>query len=284
MAFASCISLALAACSSDGPDFDDENLWEGEAETPKYVEDAAIYKVNSNAQCPFQSIELTESGDYIVTPSYGYSVTASHSEATMNRGMFRKHAASKSRADLSSYDYTYGTFTKNTDGSYNLDGLGTMTYSNGTLTLSLTDGTRYNVKATETRPTLASNDLNLRFCRTWYVKSASIEVYNKSGKKLDSYTYSGAELQEEFVQYVIFSRCGSYISVDFDGTVAERAYWSWTDTSKQIFGYSNEDASGGTMQVAFNGDKAKFKGSYTEYDDDYEQEVTIVEIVSCTSK
>ncbi len=116
------------------------------------------------------------------------------------------------------------------------------------------------------------------------MKSASIEVYNKSGKKLDSYTYSGAELQEEFVQYVIFSRCGSYISVDFDGTVAERAYWSWTDTSKQIFGYSNEDTSGGTMQVAFNGDKAKFKGSYTEYDDDYEQEVTIVEIVSCTSK
>jgi len=285
MAFAGCISLCLASCSNDDePDSDDDELWKGEATTPKYASDAAIYTVNPGVQCPFESIELTESGDYIVTPSVAdYNSPAQRSESSTNRGMFKRSKTSNTRAGLSTYDYTYGTFTKNSDGSYNLEGLGTMSYSDGTLNLKLTDGTDYNVAATEKKPDLDANKLNMRLCRTWKVTGAVEEVYNKSGKKLDSYTYSGTELQDEFVEYVLISRNGSYVSIDWDNTIEEKGTWMWADTSKQIFSYSEPDDRG-TMQVFFNGDKAKFKQSWTGYDEDYEQEITYNIIISCTSK
>lgn len=286
MAFAGCISLCMAACGSDDePDSGDDELWKGEATTPKYVSDAAIYTVNPGVQCPFQSIELTESGDYIVTPSgSGYNTPARRSKSSTNLGMFRRSETSKTRVGLSTYDYTYGTYTKNSDGSYNLEGLGTMSYSNGTLNLSLTDGTGYNVGATEKKPDLAANELNMRLCRTWKVTSVVAEIYNREGKKLDSYTYSGTELQDEFVEYVLISRSGSYVGIDWDASIDNKGSWMWSDTSKQVFSYIDEDDERGTIQVSFNGDNAKFKESWTGYDDDYEQEITVTTIISCKSK
>lgn len=284
---AGCMSAGLTACSSDDePEFGEGELWVGDATTPAYVSDAAVYSVNSGVQCPFKSIELTESGDYIVTPSAAsYSMADSRSESAAKHGIFRKHKAPKSRTDLSTSGYTYGTYTKNTDGSYNLKGLGTMTYSNGTIELSLTDGTNYIAGATKDMPSLAANDLNLRFCRTWKVTGAVVDIYDKNGRKLDSWIFSEAEIQEEYVKYILVSRCGSYVSIDWDETIDDNGSWSWINTSEQRFEWVDEFGDTGTNQVLFNGNKAMFRDSWTDYDEDYfKQEIVVVENVICTSK
>lgn len=278
-------TLGLTACGDDEPgggggSYGTDDLWVGTASTPKYAADAAIYNVSSSASCPFSSIELTESGDYIVTPVN--APRYAKGKATGKKSIFRK-AAKDTRA-LSSGQYYTGTYTKNGDGSFTLKNLGKLSFKNNMLSLELNDGTDYEVPATKETPTLDANELNLRFCRTWVVTGAKEFVYDSNGKQIDSYTYSTADLQEEFVKSVIVTRVGSYIQWDWDDELEDKGTWSWVDKSIQQFRWSDNEGDYGIEQVAFDGNNAKFFETETGYDEDYGGTITYKLVVFTKSK
>ena len=284
------MGIGLTSCGGDdGPGTDDPgSLWSGEASTPKYIADAAVYDVTSTSR--ISSVELTESGDYLIIPANytGYAPARAGKEKSA-RSLFRTGKKNRdTRSGISTSGITYGTFTKNSDGSFNLKGIGKMTYSNGNLTITSDSGSELvNASARKVAPKYDSNELNIRLCRSWYVKNAYTKVYDSNDRLIATVKYSSSDLKDEFVKYVIVTRAGSFVQVDWDEEVGDLGYWSWNNVKNQIFRYTWADDSddGGFIQCYFNDNNATFVEEYTDYDSDYgDGELRFVEHVGCTSK
>ena len=67
LALAMAALVVFASCETDEVSTSDGNLWEGELAAAKYASDAVLYNINADG---VQSVELTGSGLYFVTPSY----------------------------------------------------------------------------------------------------------------------------------------------------------------------------------------------------------------------
>ncbi len=266
-------TMGFTACGDDDDDTPDSNLWVGELGAPAYEADAVAYRITNSSD--YSAIELTASGNYIVTPA----ALAQNNAPAARRSMFKAMAKEERSSRAGNYNGVFGTYTKLSDGSYNLKGFGVLSpYSNGSLTLTLENGTTEVLDAVKVAD-IESNPLNNRFCRTWYLQSAEISVYDRGGNLIDRETITGSGLKDDYVQYVVVTKAGTFVQVDWNGMIESNGEWAWVSTADQIFSYRflDEYDDFGSVQVAFDNDRAYYQASFEEYDDDYGQYVIYVE-------
>lgn len=254
------MAVGMTSCGSDdnGGEPEGGGKFEGSVSDPTYKADAVLYKITGNRQ--IGSIELTESGNYIILPP---NLRSAGNEKTA-KSVFRKIGT---RASAS--DGVFGTYTRNADGSYTLDDFGVMSYANGVIDLRLENGGSLTLNA-QPQPRIAANTLNDRFCRTWYVTNCKEYAYDEDGNLLDTYEYTQDEIRDDFVQYVIVSSAGTFTQVDWDDEIDESGVWSWYDTATQVFNFRfYGDSYTGQEQVSFVDNRAYFYEEDSEYDDEY---------------
>lgn len=159
----------LSSCSSD--DNDDNNNGGGNTELPKYAALAAQYIIDDE-QAAVRSIELTESGRYLVEMSPSYSGAPKRAAGDDN-GMY------------------YGTYTTGEDNmTFTLEGFGTLKLNDdGTITITQDkSGRTWKYRVTITKSKNLSS-VELRLCRTWTVKSIRWRI-KEEGKAVCDITAS----------------------------------------------------------------------------------------------
>lgn len=285
MGYALMAAVACTGFSACGDDDDDENknsnLWVGELGAPAHEADAVAYNILNNSR--YGMIELTASGNYIVTPPASSAISYAAPEAIPARNLFAAAHTPASR----SFDngILFGTYTKLANGSFDLKDFGILSpYTDGTLDLTLDNGTSLQLDAVKIT-NVESNALNNRLCRTWYVTSATRTYYDANGNYIGRENVSGAELKEECVQYVIVTKAGTFVQVEWDNSIDGVGQWNWTDKTNQILSYQFTDDydDKGSVQVAFENDRAYFLESYHDYND-FGQEVVCVEQVNTVAR
>lgn len=284
------MSMAIVSCGSDEPDDDDDDddqeivtggdLWSGTLEDAKYQSDAALYEVLDNSD--IASIELTASGNYIVMlNSDAYEKPAAASRKHKNP--FARKSVTRGEDD--STPGIFGEFEKLSDNKFNLKGYGVLEIeSSRKLNLRLEDGQNLSLNVSK-QENISSNRLNDRFCRTWYVKKGVYELY-RDNKLVDrAVITSQKDLEAEFVEYVIVTKAGTFVKVDWDKTIDDAGIWKWRDEKEQIFAYKfNGEYEWGWEQVTFNNNYADF--IYWEEDEDEDEGVTytLKETITCIAK
>lgn len=241
LALAIATSAVFVSCETDEVSSSDSNLWKGELAEAKYASDAVLYNIDADG---VQSIELTGSGLYFVTPSYSgdyYPAPA----------MLRKTKGSRA---FGSDEVISGRFTKSGSSTYTLEGFGTMTVGADKLSVSLISGKTSKwsyVKA----PQIKMSALNTRICRTWKIKSARIEFLDSDKKVVGSSSFTPVQVAEEFISYFTFSRAGRIYQNDEGEWYA--GDWEWYNAKSQIvlMRMDNEDDGSGLFQVMFNGEE-----------------------------
>lgn len=276
----------ICSCSDDDDESDGPSvgeLWKGDLGTAAYENYAVAYVVKNNSE--IGSIELTSSGNYIVMPP---EVGSSRAIAEQRKGSMFKRNKAETRY-VPSWNGYFGTFTVNADGSFLLNNYGTLR-DNGDGTLSLTRNGMSIKLTAQKKSAVADNDLNTRLCRTWKLTSAVEYQYTLSGTLVQSYKYTDSELRDEFVQYLLISKAGTFLQVDWDNSFGGYGAWHWTNTSTQTFDYvwlDEDEGEGGTVQVTFDGSNATFYESYQDYgydDDDDDTLYTYKSEITCTAQ
>lgn len=193
------MSLALAslacgftACSSDDDgDGDGGGSGESSLEAPKYAEASARYEIEDDE---ISSIELTESGEYVITKNhyYGYAKTRSGKLAS----------AIRKRAPLSTRGYDsgiiHGKYTQVSETVFRLEGFGTITIVGSTdnaASLKIEEnGKGERIVGAEIREEVAASNQTTWLCRTWKLKKVNAKMtvlgkveFNKTAN-VDNYT------------------------------------------------------------------------------------------------
>lgn len=234
----------LTSCSDD--DGDGGNL-----DTPKFEAEAAKYDITTPG-ARYNSIELTASGNYIVTSD---QMNASYAPAA-NNAVERKSITSifnnpqpKSRAAFAGI--IYGKYTKVADNEYYLEGFGTIKItSNGgnsfDLDITTTNGNKVVLGANRDNM-YGESEMTNKLCRTWEMNKISIkawyngrQIFNKTYSKsqFDNIVIDGEEIEiEEYPENVIFTKSGTYMVLYDDGTLAVST-WRWGNESKGVLNYS----------------------------------------------
>lgn len=271
----------LTSCDFGNDDDDDdpdnnvpEDLWQGELPDAKFENDAVFFNIRNRER--YSSIELTSSGNYIAMPvaqEYSNNSDTRAVKSTGLAGMFRSHGKATRYEDGSNYENAiFGTYTKGDDGSYNLQGLGVLFILNeSTIQLHLNDGTILTFEVDIQYPVVDGNTLNNRMCRTWGVVDVYEEAYDSKGTRIMNKKLTQQEIMDEYVQYVVMSKAGTFTQVDWDNSLDSYGRWWWDSENLQIFGYLFVDEDGsGSCGVKFNGDRAEFFETYYGTFDDLE--------------
>ncbi len=182
--FAALAACTMTACSSDDDD-DEGGSGAGNFTTPKYEDCAAKYVVNDD-NSDYQSIELTASGNYIISynetdngpvaaPKAGTAKTVKIAGHEVKLpGMLTKAGMSDFATTRIYSEIAYGTYTKTGDDSYTLNGFGTVTVTRDaqghptSLTITRNGGTPEAVHVTQQNADLNSAMSN-SLCRTWRI-------------------------------------------------------------------------------------------------------------------
>lgn len=188
--------LVFASCGSD----DDED---GDIDVPAYGESAAKYMIDGNGS-PYESVEFTEGGNYIIKRSDvadarpAYVKAADKSKVRLSllaRNLLRDgKTTTQTRAGGDNSPIIYGKYTKKDNDTYLLGGFGTVKVTaDGTgnaysLEIARTGGQTVTYKATRRNANLNSSMSN-RLCRTWsldglrfYIKCNDQTLVELSGK------------------------------------------------------------------------------------------------------
>lgn len=244
-------TVGFTACSSDD---DDISL-----ETPQYESSAAKYEITSS-DSPYSSIELTSSGNYIITEadyaSASYA-TRSASEMVKSHSIF-KNETPRSRSEFGGYKY--GTYTKTGDNQYNLSGFGTITIeqkdgNNYDLDIELSDGQTMTLGANRENM-YSSSKMTDYLCRTWEI-TKWVDKEWENGKLITDETSVPGQEQDDPLE-AVFTKAGSYVVTYKDGTL-DISTWKWDNEDKGILRYSwnldniNDPEESGTVTVTFNG-------------------------------
>lgn len=236
------LTLALSACVTinDEPDDPTEDPT-GELSTPKYDADAALFTITDDG-ADLMSIELTESGHYIVIPA-GYM-----SGQTLSRG--------------ESSEPSFGTYSRKGEGQYMLDGLGSLKISEHVqtavvVTLARLSGVEVSYRARRETPTLSPTTSLL--CRSWAPCKVRMRRYIDDelvaqrelafNQYLDMYDGS-----DKYPEYVIFTRSGSYYGV-FSNKGIAISKWSWETEETGLLKLHNlyDESENSLIQVSFDG-------------------------------
>lgn len=249
--------VSLNSCSND-----DDGL-----KDPAYKEDAALFVI-TGSNSPYGSIEFTESGQYIITPTW------SNRNVAPRKGKF---IGTKEAASRANYDgYLYGNYTKVGDNEYYLEGFGTIVVqsvggTNYDLVITKDNGSELTLGARR-ESIYQSSDMTDKLCRTWrFYKVHAVEYIN--GKKVweDSAYADDIDYNDEMPSQVIFTRAGTYMVVWKDEL--DIAYWKWENEKKGIVRYSwnydymDDPDESGTVNVSFSDGELVVYEEYEEVED-----------------
>lgn len=253
--------MAVTACGSDDDEDGDSSL-----ETPKYETESAKYTITDES-CDYESIELTESGNYIIVCRTATSFANAKQVGKVDRKPVKLFGnAKKAVTRGSDSGILYGTYTKTDNGEYDLDGIGILKIieSDGTactLQLTHTNGTVENIQGS--RKSVASDsDFTKKVCRTWKIEKIRL-YYIENGKTI--YNISGSSFSElgenmkawakanddeydeidwEYIDWaedgepyqLVITRSGTYMVYYRDSSIAV-ARWRWLSEADGQFQY-----------------------------------------------
>lgn len=268
------LGFAMTSCSSD-----DDNGGAPALPTPAYEESSAKYDITSSGSA-YRSIELTASGNYIVTTTSAssYSISAQAASSVRSK-IFASHKSSVSRAYFDGL--YYGTYTKTGENTYNLQGFGTITVNtvgDNAYSLSVNTGSgEQTLSATKVVEDKNSDKTNA-LCRTWNFAKYGLQIYVNGSKKFDK-TVSADNLKELYLalvnagfededwdddwedsddmpKQVIFTKAGTYMVLYKDDTL-DISTWAWENESKGTIRYSwdldHMDYDYGIIHTSFKG-------------------------------
>lgn len=293
------LSCNLASCSDDDDEGGKPNL-----ETPAFESESAKYEITS-AGSAYKSIELTASGNYIITEANSYYAAPPLAVKKQNKRAllatkgtcFLGNGSRASRAS-SSNGIIYGKYEKVGEMEYNLIGFGTVkiesTASNAlSLTITEEGDTPYTLTAARSNNTSSSEKTNA-LCRTWNMETIQI-VYKVNGKtyfnetakmdpaslnklvgKLSDFFDEPLTVEEffddELPEQVVFTKSGTYM-VYYSSQSLAVSTWAWENESKGILRYSwnyediYDEYYSGTVDISFSGSTLKISESEIEEED-----------------
>ena len=261
-------ALGFTSCSDD----DDEG---GALDPPAFEASAAKYEISSN-NSPYASIELTESGNYIIV-NKGYNTASAPAKAAngkkspislLAKNMMAKTAKTKGHRVAPYSPILYGTYTKIDDNTYNLAGFGTVkvvTDGNGnavSLDITPAGGQTVTYTATKQNKNLNSTNTN-RLCRTWKIDGCRMYVKYNGRNMMDISANSMEELvvkieawmkandpeyepgdagdietlKETSPQQLVFTKTGTYM-VYYKNSQLAVSTWRWCNAQETQIEYS----------------------------------------------
>lgn len=239
----------------------------GELQSPEYDKDAALYEI-SNTNSAYKSIELTESGNYVIIMK---NATDTKSAELQSQGIdkkcnfFSNPATFSTRSDDNGV--ISGKYTKKGEDEYYLEDFGTIkvvSTSGSAVDLDITtlDGTKEVIGANR-RNMYSNSAMTDKLCRTWKFEKIHY-IEKEDGKTVASETITAdiasSDEYDEFPVQVIFTRSGTYMVFYTDGELAIST-WTWDNESAGILRFSwdydhlyDPDESG-TVKLEFQGNK-----------------------------
>ncbi len=238
------MTLSFTACSSS-----DDDGGKGKIERPKYLSDAARYKITTQGST-WKSLELTEDGRYFIVHDGSVSGSSSQDDDDV--------------IVSGSYEKKGNRYVLNTVGEL------TITANNNSYELQLTYKGKSLKLSAQKSGTLPSNKVNDELCRTWVFSKCYIVVKYDGKKVYNASSTSANELYDGFrsaintpeykdklklsqdkmedidglrlLRTVTFTHAGSYYVTTTDGREDLMNYWKWINANELIIGFSeNED-------------------------------------------
>ncbi len=165
------MTLAVSCSSDDGDD-------NGPLEPPVYSEEAVKCEF-TDPDAPYESLELTESGDYILVvqndePNVGPALFA----ASPLRGVGRADSGSNIK---------HGTYTKTGEKSYELTGLGTVVFTENSIQITPTNGSTTTYRVDFLAQLQTSHPID-QLCRSWKCVQWRIVVHSPEGNADKSFS------------------------------------------------------------------------------------------------
>ena len=286
------VPFCLASCGSDD---DDEGT--GTFNPPAFESQAAKYEISDDGSS-YESIEFTESGNYIITMNDGgqpaYAPLASVGKESVSgklaelvKSSIVVNAGSKHATRVYS-PILYGTYTVGADGVYNLDGFGTVKVtqdgSGNAFSLEITPngGSTETITATKQNENFNSSK-SLMLCRTWQISECQLFVKLNGRKMLDIKGNSREELVDNLIDWARkndpeFSE-DDYSDLDdlddivggwpeqvvFTKTGTYMVYYTEDQLAVSTWRWADEDA--GVMQYSWTNDfESGYGGGYVDID------------------
>jgi len=265
--------LIFGSCSGDGDNG-------GDFEEPKYESDAARYVITSPGS-EYESVELTASGNYIITEKQR-TYTFSQGMANAARMSFLK-SANPAKTRATDNGIIYGKYTKKSDNEYYLDGFGIIVISStgdNAYDLEITTNSGNSIVLGANRENMyGESTMTNKLCRTWDLKKAELRAW-ENGKFMGAVTVTKDNYEEimgddECPVNVVFTKAGTYMVIYSNGELAIST-WKWEKESQGLLRYSwNYDAlydpeESGLITISFSG---KNMVVCEEYEEEYDGEV-----------
>lgn len=275
-------AVSLSSCSDSDGGGDGGSL-----ETPKYEVFAAKYDIttpNSN----YESIELTASGNYIVTEA----VSMDQYEAP-KRGKSSLLMTRSAQSRSGNNGVIFGKYTKISDTKFNLAGFGTievtMTGENAfDLNITTEQGAQVVLGANRDNQ-YESSSMTDKLCRSWAIFKVRVKAW-ENGKLVGEQTFSEDKFAEvfdddEYPKNVVFTKSGTYV-VFYNYDSLAVSTWCWENESKGVLRYSwdyehlYDPYESGVVGVSFSGNQLVIVETYedSEYGEKEEMSYYLKEI------
>ena len=275
------LCLGLSSCGSGSSNEDDD---ESSLITPAYENISGKYEISGSNT--FSSIELSESGNYIIIKKISSTLAKQASvEISKEHRSWLKLAHATMTRSSSTNNVIYGKYTLKADGSITLEGFGTLvitTSGNNVTNLTLTPISGSTITLNATKDEFISSDTQTtKLCRTWNILTET-EKYYENGQLVETVDYNATtgELIDKIISsgkvstddsempvQVLFSKSGTYL-VYYKKDTAGIAYWTWKNGSSSTINYKWDDSDydQGEFNVSFYSNKAKITEdkTYTE--------------------
>lgn len=243
--------------------------------TPQYEEVSGKYEITSDGS-PYESIELSASGNYIVTLSHGwnyYNAPVNGVAKSSRRSLLDSDKA-KGLTRATEYDgVIYGTFTSLGGNEFALEGFGTIKlgYSGDEVTsieVTTQDGqtTQYDAKK---KPTMNGDNVTNALCRTWRIEKIRDVYYDKETGETEDMTVTPENPGEDGYDMpieVVWSKSGTYLVSYLDGSIGV-AEWKWKNRGAgQLYYAWDGDWTGDYCTITFDGNRAVI---HDKWEDEY---------------
>lgn len=306
---------SMAACSEDDGDGDGDGGGTGidkvTLATPEYEEHAALYEVEGSNE--YESIELTASGDYIITKAGYY-----YANKLLKPELQKKNRWARSfnmldcgvRPTRESYNgIIYGKYTVTSEGVYELEGFGTLELTGSSddavaLVVTPNGGTAETMTAA-VKTQAPNSDITNALCRTWEVKGFRMVIKWNGKKMLDETGYInnlddfarrisekvGEDLTvedlfgEALPKDVVFTKAGTYMVSYTDETLAVST-WAWENPETGLLRYSwdyddmYDEELAGNAYISFKNNDLYLNEKFSETDEDGKYEEELITILS----
>lgn len=265
------MAASLTACSDD-----DNNGGRGaDLPTPQYEQVSGKYAITSEGS-PYESIELSASGNYIVTLNYsgGYyaadNTSANRISTNHHKSLLSGGAQTRATQDG---NVIYGTFTSLGENEYALEGFGTIkldyTGSDVTGIEVTTQGGQTTQYTAEKQPVMGDDNMTSSLCRTWKIEKIHDVYYDKETGKTDDVTVTPenpGETGYDMPIEVMWSKSGTYLVSYRDGSIGI-AEWKWKDRGAgQLYYAWDGEWTGDYATITFDRNRAVI---HDKWEDEY---------------